>query len=162
MVMPIVLSRGYVALVDDCDYEELSQWRWCAQPSPRTVYAMRKRTDHEACRQITVKMHRHIMSYPIGLEVDHIDGDGLNNTRANLRIATHIQNGRNRRLDTRSTTGMKGVSLLRDTGKYISYIYAGGKKTHLGTYNTPEDAHQARREAAARIHGEFANFEEAR
>lgn len=82
----VSLTRGYEAVVDDEDYDLVSQFKWYANVSGRTVYAERK------TRRVQMSMHRLILDAPAHLCVDHIDGNGLNNTRANLRLATRQQN----------------------------------------------------------------------
>ena len=99
----IPLTKGYVALVDDEDYELATSVRWTACESivnidgrqhVRGVYAVSKHKDEHGK---IVSLHRMIMCPPPHLVVDHIDGDGLNNTRSNLRVATYSENIANRR-----------------------------------------------------------------
>jgi hypothetical protein len=146
----VPLTQGKVALVDDEDYEYLSQFKWYAQKSETTWYAARHPTKNK-----TVRMHRVLMDDPQGLEVDHEDRDGLNNQRYNLRVATHAQNGRNRRPHTNKTSGYKGVYWQKASGRWIVQI-------QLGSYDTAEEAARMYDEAARRYHGEFAylNFPE--
>lgn len=97
----IVLSQGKVALVSDEDYEELSKVKWSATENSaeykegRTVekwYAVRFQRLQDSSKRQTIYMHRLIMNAPKGSIVDHIDGDGLNNVRTNLRVTTHYGN----------------------------------------------------------------------
>ncbi len=91
----ISLTRGYAAWVDDEVYPFLSSFKWCVKPHGRTAYAIR-RLGLGNNRQTTVYMHHWIIGFPLnGQEVDHIDGNGLNNTRENLRIVSHLINGQN-------------------------------------------------------------------
>lgn len=156
----IQLTKGYVALVDDEDYDSLMRWKWTAKESKHTVYAYRKyRKDG---KQYTITMHRQIMGNPFGAEVDHIDRDGLNNQRENLRIATHRQNAYNATPQA-NKHGFRGVYLHRKSGLWQSQITAKGRKISLGYHKTPEDAARAYDAAAREHHGEFAtlNFPEA-
>jgi hypothetical protein len=92
-------------------------------------------------------------------EVDHKDGDGTNNRWANLRPATREQQTRNMKLSKRNTSGRKGVSWDAGRGMWKAYIRAGGPMINLGRYPTKEEAIEARREAEARLHGEYARAE---
>lgn len=156
----IALTRGYVATVDDADYERLAAHRWYAHPGSRAVYAARRALDGGRSR--VVFMHRMLLDVPAGFEVDHRDGDGLNNRRANLRLATRAQNNRNARLRRDNASGYKGVSYRpgqRGTRKWRARIKAHGRSQHLGWFATPEEAHAAYRVASAALHGEFGRVE---
>lgn len=109
-MIEIPLSKGYVAIVDDdCPPEILTQ-KWYAQVrSTGNVYASRS-VFGENGRHSTQWLHRVIVSAPAGFDVDHIDGNGLNNQHSNLRVCTRVQNSRNRALDRRSTSGLKGAA----------------------------------------------------
>jgi len=94
--------------------------------------------------------------------VDHIDRDGLNNRRINLRRCTQAENSRNRKGSSLSRHGLKGVRLRTwdpAIAPYYAEIVYDGKRHHLGSYMTAEDAHRAYVEAAKRLHGEFARAE---
>jgi hypothetical protein len=89
--------------------------------------------------------------------VDHRDGDGLNNRRSsNLRIATRGQNAANAKLRADNTSGFKGVTLHRVSGKWQAYINANGRRHSLGYFETPEEAGAAYASAGPRAHGDFA------
>jgi hypothetical protein len=157
MCIYIPLSQGKQTLVDKQDHEWLSQWKW----SYAQGYAVRSIGPVNARRQ--VRMHIALMSPPDGMEVDHIDLDPLNNTRANLRICTHQQNTFNRRLHRDSTSGYKGVSWDARRNKWDSYIIVNGVMIHLGLHADVRKAAEAY-DAAATLHfGKFArlNFPEA-
>ncbi len=105
-------------------------------------------------------LHRVIAGTPAGMVTDHIDGDTLNNVRSNLRVCTHSQNSMNRGPNGDNPIGLKGVTLGKNRGteapRWEARIGKGGKKYHLGSFPTPEEAHAAYCAAAQRIHGEFA------
>jgi hypothetical protein len=101
-------------------------------------------------------MHRLISGTPAGMETDHIDGDGLNNRRSNLRFATTSENQRNRVASANNTSGgRKGVNFHRYSGRWRASIQLNGKRRHLGYFDTPDQAHAAYCESAVRLHGDF-------
>lgn len=107
----------------------------------------------------TYYCHRIIYLWVTGklpAEIDHIDGNPMNNKFSNLRDATHAQNSRNSGLRRDNKIRLKGVRVQLRTGKYESHITVGGKQIHLGTFPTPELAHAAYCEAATKHFGEFA------
>lgn len=150
----IHLTQGKVAMVDDDDYEELAKFKWCAQEIARKWYAVRARP-YNGKRQ-HVLMHREILDGEEGMEIDHKDGDGLNNVRSNLRSATHQQNQRNRPKNRNNTSGYKGVTWDKRKGKWMAKIYCDGKHIFLGYYKNAEEAGQAYDDAAKELHGDFA------
>lgn len=88
--------------------------------------------------------------------IDHRDGDGMNNRWANLRIADKAQNAANSKISSRNTSGYKGASLCKKTGKWRATIRRDGRQEWLGYYDTPEAAHAAYMAAAREVHGAFA------
>jgi hypothetical protein len=143
----IPLSQGEVAIVDREDYEELSKYTW---------YVTRHGGNKYACRKgKSILMHRMIMKPPRGMVVDHIDGNGLNNRRCNLRICTQGQNVCNRRPNSGNGTGFRGVE-LRDSGKYLAVVRHEGKNHRAGLFSDPVEAARARDKLARKLQGEFA------
>jgi hypothetical protein len=155
----IPLTKGYVALVSEGDYERVNAFKWRALVGTHNIYAVRSVRDK--ANRYTVLMHRFITDASPGLQIDHIDGDGLNNTRSNLRLATHAQNGQNSRKQVNNTSGYIGVS-REGKSKWRAQIRVDGSKTYLGSFETAEEAAEARDRAARKLHGEFAvlNFPE--
>jgi hypothetical protein len=100
-------------------------------------------------------MHRELLSAPAGLEVDHINGDKLDNRRANLRLATIGQNRQNAARRKDNTSGVKGVSWKRGENKWRARIVVDGKERHLGLFDRLEDAERAVRTGREALHGAF-------
>jgi hypothetical protein len=159
----ISLTRGKVALVDDEDFEWLNQWNWCYR-TPKSGknamgYAIRMtQKDHVRTR---IHMHRLIMNTPPELEVDHINGNRIDNQKSNLRNCTHQQNIFNKTNLWNNTSGYRGVSLYYS--KYwVARITINVKISHIGTYKTAEEAAHAYDIKAVKCFGEFAglNFPE--
>jgi AP2 domain/HNH endonuclease len=152
MTREIPLTRGMVALVDDVDYERvMALGSWYAVCASHTSYAARQVPCRCAgyMRQYRLRLHNLILG---ASGVDHVNGDGLDNRRANLRVATAQQNARNRRPDI--GTGFKGVRQLA-SGRWQARLMIDGKHLRIGTYATPEEAARAY-DAAALVH--FAEF----
>lgn len=152
----IPLTRGKIAVVDAVDAAVIAARLWFCYPSGNTFYAATHSRD--AGKQISIPLHRMILQPPDGLFVDHIDGDGLNNRRSNLRAATRSENIRNRRTNTNNTSGYKGVSFNRKLGVWVSYIFIDGRNKYLGKFREPQEAHHAYCAAAKKYYGEFARF----
>jgi len=154
LVKQIPLTQGQFAKVDDADFDWLSRWKWTAQRHGRGFYAMRREKGR------LVLMHRLINNTPDDMVTDHRDGDGLNNQRANLRTATHLQNTMNRRAKRGGTSRYKGVwsdPNPRNSKQWRSAIRLNGKIKYLGRFHTEDAAGEAYARAAVEHFGEFAN-----
>lgn len=156
----IPLTKGKVALVDDEDYDYLMQWKWYAKNDKKdTWYAFRssysKNSHHTIC--ITIGMHREIMGLKKGnkLQVDHINHNGLDNQKKNLRVCTHTQNRQNARFYKNNTSGVKGVSFEPCSKKWRARIWFDGKFKSLGRYKSKQEAVEAYDEATKKYHGDF-------
>jgi len=156
MTKTIALSHGKKTTVNDCDYEWIMclDLGWRAIKDRHTYYAI---ADH---RGTTVRMPRIILNVPPGMQVDHIDGNGLNNIRENIRIVTPAQNGMNKRIPIDNKTGYKGVYIAKDrkVNKYKAQIRVNYKAIYLGCFDNPEDAAKAYNRAAIKHFGEFAKL----
>ena len=103
----IPLTKGYIAVVDAADYPMVCKWSWAADVHQGTVYAIRGFKVHG--RSHTVYLHRTLLLPEDGQVIDHVDGDGLNNRRSNLRIAVQSENCWNSALHSSNRSGFKGV-----------------------------------------------------
>ncbi|MDD5010925.1 MAG: AP2 domain-containing protein [Phycisphaerae bacterium] len=142
------------AKVDPEDYEKLAEddWQYYENKS-KNRYAVQMEV-----RKI-VYMHRVIMNAPAGYLVDHRNGDGLDNRKSNLRLATQAENSRNKRKTKKAVTSKyKGVSLRKKENKWVAHIDYQGRRIHLGFFKNEEDAAKAYDEAAKLYHGEFASL----
>lgn len=147
MTRIISLHSGESCPVDDGDYEDLAQFNWClhkANNSPLR-YAIRRFKDDG--RWTIEYMHRRIMGNPKGMDVDHLNGRGLDNRRANLRICTRAENIRN----SRNTQG-KGASYDKRTRKWFARISHNGERIFLGRFPSQEAAFAAVAERRAALY----------
>lgn len=151
----VPLTKGYEAAIDAADAPLVAAFNWYAMVNGRTVYAHRKSPRRDG-KQSAIVLHRVVVSAPDGMHVDHIDGDGLNNRRANLRLATNAENCRNARLSKASTSGFKGVSWSKAHCKWQAQIAPPGGRKHLGYFECPEAAHAVYAKAAVQFFGQFA------
>ena len=146
----IPLSQGKVAIVDFEDYAELSKHKWWVTFHDGKWYAVRNREGK------TLLMHRYIMKAQKGQQIDHWDGDGLNNCRYNLRFSTQQQNVFNQKPTGKGTSKYKGVSKSKGADKWYACIKFNGKTINLGLYQNEADAALAYDAAAKCLFGVFA------
>lgn len=154
MTKEIPLTQNKFALVDDADYDWLMQWKWHAQHNGHNWYAARNQGKRPF--RTIVQMHSVIAATPKGFDTDHIDGNGLNNQRDNLRVCTHAENRRNQGKQENNTSGYKGV--VWDKGKWRAEITVNRRKIRLGIFGDPEMAARAYDKAAKQYHGTFAKL----
>ena len=155
----VPLTQGKEARLDFEDVLVLGGKGWILMRGRRTFYAARRRADGETGNAKTVRLHRVIMKARPGEEVDHIDGDGLNCHRSNLRIATNPQNGWNRTrvlTSKRDQTLPVGVYWNKASKKFSASLCKLGKHIHLGLFKTQLEAAEARRKGAEIHFGAFA------
>ncbi len=134
--------RAY-AIVDDRDYASLSHFTWRLSPEGYVRRSVERRG-----KQTDFLLHRDIMGLTRGdgLEVDHINGDPLDNRRDNLRITTRAQNGQNRRLNRNNTSGHRGVNFDTRAGRWRASATVAGRYHHIGHFDTQNEAAVAARE----------------
>lgn len=150
----IKLTNRGVALVDDSDFKEINKFSWFSVP---LGYAARNKKING--RQTVVLMHRQILQLSdSSVFCDHKNGNGLDNRRKNIRIATHAQNMANRSSAKGSKSKYLGVSFMKRRGKWRARVQKNNKRIHVGTFDDEASAAKAYDEVARRVHGEFANL----
>lgn len=145
----ISLTQGKFALVDDKDFDRINGWKWSLLQGR---YAHRS-----AGKAGWLRMHRVVMDASAGDVVDHINGDGLDNRRRNLRLCTQQQNSLNRSHNKNSRSGHKDIFWDKSREKWFVQIMNQGKKYTVGRYGLLEEAIEARDEWLDKLHGEFAH-----
>lgn len=157
----IPLTQGKFAIIDRFNLEKINDGIWYFKKSRNGLggYAEGWVSVNET--SVCIKMHTFLMGgRRDGYEVDHIDGDGLNNTMGNLRHATQEQNSRNRRKSVKNSSGFKGVSLKKSSGKWCAQIRFKNKVSNLGYFDSPELAYKVYRAKELELFGEFASIEQ--
>lgn len=149
----INLTNGKSSIIDDDDYDHLSKYKWLMT---KNNYAVRY--EYRNGETFQFLMHRQIMGYPIDMEIDHINGDKLDNRKLNLRICSRAENDRNSRPHRDGSSKFKGVSRIgkRSKGKPWRARIWGGKEIVIGYFLTEEEAAIAYNVKAKELFGEFA------
>lgn len=147
----IELTQGLYTIVDDEDYEWLSQFKWCAANEGKNTplfYAVSK------IRKQNVRMHRLILGVSKGTWVDHKNRNSLDNRKENLRVTTPQNNARNKRVSSNNSLGVKGVNYHQ--GAYCARIWYKGRNVHLGRFETLLEAQLAYDFEALKLFGKYA------
>lgn len=158
MTRKIPLTKGMVALVDDADYLWLRRWKWCYSHGYAVRTLPNAVAEAEGYRSTTLPMQCALLKPSPPLTVDHINLDGLDNRRGNLRLATHAQQSMNCPRRSNNTSGYKGVTQDARNGKWHAEIRHQAKHFSLGYFSVREEAALAYNEAAERLFGEFARL----
>jgi hypothetical protein len=151
----IELTNGGIAIVDDEDYEELLKYKW-----HKKIDGYAARTVYEKGKFQTIRMHREIMDAPKGFDVDHVNGNRLDNRKTNLRKATRSQNVMNKGKLSNNKSGYKGVYWDSQTKKWRACIRVNGKLINLGRFQDKDEAALEYNKAAIFYHKEFAFLNE--
>lgn len=150
IILPSDVHGTQYAIIDKEDLDRVKAFNWTLYKNGNTIYVL------SSWRQLQVSLHRLICSFPVGMVVDHIDMNGLNNSKSNLRICTHLQNMANRRPQKGSKLGIKGVIFRRN--RFIASVCVNSKKIIVGNYMTKEEAVLAYNEKVLELKGSFANL----
>lgn len=141
----IQLTQGKAALVDDEDFEYLNQWKWYAHRNGKIFYAERGQRINGS--QTTIKMHHVVLSKPPkGFEIDHRNGNGLDNQWYNLRFVTHRKNCQNRK-NQNTISWLPGIYRQKDGKKWIAMIQIKGIRKYLGSFMSELEAFNAYKQA---------------
>lgn len=152
----IPLTNGKRTEIDIDDYDRVAAHKWYAAPNGTNIYAIREaRVDG---KQKTVRLHRFIMNAPPDKHVDHINGNGLDNRRCNLRLCTHAENMLNKRVRQDSASGFTGVYLNKQYGRWHANVRRGGVGHFVGVFDTCEEAVIARDAKIRELDGAFARL----
>lgn len=162
----IKLTQDQIALIDDKDFNLINQHKWCAVKARGTHYAVRQITIRSGNKQKNIErkqkmiyMHREIMKnkFEKDEDIDHINGNGLDNRRCNLRSCTRSENLMNQK-KTRGSSKYKGVYFYKITKKWRTVIMLDGQQIHLGYFNNEIEAAKAYNKAAIEYFGKFARL----
>jgi len=151
------LTKGAVAIIDAEDYDRVKHWKWFITSRGYAGRWITVHADGKAKKRL-VHLHRFILSEE-GMITDHINGNKLDNRKANLRICSNTENIRNMKQRRRNnTSGYKGVSWSKKLGAYRAYIVVDRRQISLGFHKCPKQAALAYNLAALKYYGEFARL----
>lgn len=158
----IQLTQGYVAMVDDEDFERVAKHMWHANARPRAdgsmlVYAQRN-VPRAAGGRTTQQLHKFLIDTKCGMQIDHVNRDPLDNRRKNLRVCKPSDNQHNQRPQRGRSSPYKGVYWSKESRKWRAVITLDGKQKLLGSFTLEIDAARAYDSAALRFYGEFARI----
>ena len=142
----VPLSQGREAIIDAADAESVGQFNWHCAVTHGIAYAVRNEVRPCGTKRPQY-MHRFLLGLPIGLQIDHANGDGLDNRRSNISAVEASQNQRNKRTGRNNTSGVQGVCYARRDAVWMAYIKVNGKGIVLGHFKTFEAAVAARKQA---------------
>lgn len=149
----VPLTKGYEAIIDTEDVEKVEKFNWYSNVNGRAVYGQRS-INRLNCRR-TVMLHMAVSGMIEGKEIDHVNGDGLDNRKANLRHVLHSENMKNAKKRVTSKHKYKGVCINHN--RFSAKIRNDNKSIYLGTFDTQEEAHAAYCHASIEMHGKYGN-----
>ena len=152
-----VVIDGHDVLIDEEDAWMLGKWTWHAIKGKVGGRYIRRSTHRPDGKRVSW-LHREIIGDPVGMEVDHINGNTLDNRKENLRQCDCSENRCNCGKRENNTSGYKGVSFYKPNGMWKAQIQKNKQKYFMGYHNTPELAYEAFKAKAVELHGEFAHF----
>ena len=152
----VQITQNKFAIVDDEDFERINQYKWHATKAGNTYYASHSTWNSSRKRKSAIFMHRIILRAPKGMCVDHINGNGLDNRKINLRLCTAQQNSQYRPHHNLGSSQYHGVHWHKKKKRWQSLIETKGKCTFIGLFKTEEGAALAYDKKAKELFGEFA------
>lgn len=152
-VVVIPLTMGKTAFVDVADFNVVKDFTWTCAKRGDLFYGYRQQWLGGGAMR-SIMLHRAVLNPESGVFVDHIDRDGLNNRRSNLRLCTHTENMRNRKRHKNNKSGYKGVKQTA-SGRFEAGIRVDKKYHYLGLFDNPKDAHDAYVDASGKLHLDF-------
>lgn len=158
MTKIIPLTQGQQAIVDDEDYERVSKYKWWTMKCRKSGFYACRTFRKSNNKRASILLHRFIMNPPEKMQVDHVDDNGLNCTRSNMRVCTNAENNRNKKLRPDNTSGYKGVTWDKRNKRWNASITVNGKHLYISQFTNPIDAAHAYDEAAKKYHGKFAKL----
>jgi len=154
----IYLGEGRFTIVDPHDFYWFNNFHWCLKQNGPRLYAVRLIGASDNRTRI-LSLHREIMKAPPTLLVDHRNGNGLDNRRDNLRLATHSQNQCNKgKSRSNSSSRFIGVYFEKRSGRWVAKIVLHGKRIWLGRFTDELSAAHAYDKAALEYHKDFARL----
>ncbi len=153
--MLIPLTQGKFAIIDDEDFELVKGYKWSASKASHTFYAITGIYKPDGTKT-TIAMHRLLLDLKKGESCDHINHDGLDNRRCNIRKVSNQQNGMNRLKNKGCSCMFKGVCYYKQTKKWKAQIMIDGNPTHLGYFNTSLEGAFAYDKKAKELFGDYA------
>ena len=154
--MKIKLTQNKYAIVDDEDFKSLSKYKWYVAKRGYGFYAQRHIIIDK--KHINQQMHRVILNAKKNKEVDHVNGNTLDNRKSNLRIVSRSQNEWNRDKQKNNSTGYKGITYVKRDKLFIARIRVYGKLIYLGGFKDKKRAAEAYNKGAKQYHGKFARL----
>lgn len=160
----IKLTRNKEALVDDQDFDYLNKFNWhssCRIRGGRKIFYAARKFRKQNGLWSNLYMHKELMKdVPNKVQIDHKDGNTLNNQKENLRLASHGQNLHNRGKQKNNTSGYKGVFYVKITKspRWLAQIIFNGEQIYLGRFKSPVEAAKAYNIGAIKYHGKFASL----
>ncbi len=150
----IILTQNKVALIDDDMFDRVNYFKWCVDKTRNTFYAKSSLPGY-----VSLRMHQLVMGMPSSdVDIDHADGNGLNNQKFNLRQTTRQQNQRNQNKAKGCSSQYKGVCWHKPNQLWVAHININYKSKHLGCFALEEEAALAYNEAALKLFGEHAKL----
>ena len=156
----IPLGRGEHAIVDDADFDWLNQWKWWTTGGGKYKHYAQRASYPKGGGKIHISMHRLVLGLTTKIECDHINGNGLDNRRSNLRKCSKAQNACNRRPQKKKMGRFKGVIWRKETKKWRAMIRHNKRLIHLGSFDDEVAAAIAYNTASLKYHKEFGRLNE--